>query len=172
MAMDTNGIIDSVFSQYGLLGLVGAIAVSGLYKQWQDVNITVSSAKASQDSAAESRDMLRKATDEAAEAYREVIESMKLHVSSQEEVIGRVRVENAELRKANSSLAEDMRRISEAYGEAMESVARGEEQRQELLDRLTELQSVVDAVQAENLEMRKKIDQLTAKIESMRQVGR
>lgn len=169
VGMDTSGVIDSVFSQYGLLGLVGAIAVSGLYKQWQDVNITVSSAKASQDSAAESREMLRKATDEASEAYREVIESMKLHIASQEEVIARVRAENGELRKVNTALAEDMRRVSEAYGEAMESIQRGEVQRKELLERLTSLQSVLDSVQAENAEMRSKIERLTAKVESLRQ---
>lgn len=166
--MDTSGIVDSVFSQYGLLGLVGAIAVSGLYKQWQDVNITVSSAKASQDSAAESREMLRKATDEASEAYREVIESMKSHIASQEEVIARVRAENGELRKVNTALAEDMRRVSEAYGEAMESIQRGEVQRKELLERLASLQSVLDSVQAENAEMRSKIERLTAKVESLR----
>lgn len=165
--MDSS-IADVVFSQYGLLGFVGAVMVSGLYKQWQDVNITTSAAKASQDSASESREMLRRATDEVSEAYKEVIESMKLHVASQEQVIGRIRDENDQLRKVNAELAEDMRQVTEAYGDAMESIQRGEVQRQELLDRLTVLQEVVDSVQTENAEMRAKIERLTATIESMR----
>lgn len=167
--MDGAPIMNELLANYGIIGIAGALAISSLYKQWQDVNITVQSAKASQASASESRELLKQATEEAASAYKEVIESMRQNIASQDETLKRVRTENAGLREANHTLTDDIRRMSDAYQGAMEAIARSEEQRQELIDRLSELQTVVDRVQAENEEMRVKIDRLTDTIAKLRE---